>query len=201
MEPLWFPRFADIPGVTYAPSTQIDPSSLPGRGQRPEISRYSGIAPSLRWGNTSASPAKQFTPWNPPIESTEQLLVRIAQVLELPGEPSDYHFAIQSTAGALRSRTARAPALFDELERLCWLDLQLIQAVPEAVSVGEPEGERYFSILTITWLLQLYLREGQLLYAAQVASIAERFGQKGEMRQITIARERYAAVQAEDAAG
>lgn len=197
---LWYPRFAAIPGVAYATPVGLTPSTLPGYGQKPKIHRFDGMDPSLQWGNTSASPARQHeTGTDARTLPTERLLSHLAEVLELPGEPSDYHFAIQGVAGLLRRRTAGTPALYSELERLCWLDIQLIQAAPASVAIDSFTETQYVHIMTIEWLLQLYLNEGQLTDAVRVAGIAEHFEQGGYTKSVAAARARLAAVNDEDA--
>jgi hypothetical protein len=62
-----------------------------------------------------------------------RLLRNLAEALELPAEPVAYHFAIQSVITALRRRRGDGPAVFAEMERLCWLDVHLIRAFPAAV--------------------------------------------------------------------
>lgn len=197
MAALWYPRFSSIPGVVYETPAGVVPSRLPGYGQKPKIHRFAGMEPSLQWGNTSASPAMQRESGAEARRlSTEGLLIHLAEILELPGEPSDYHFAIQGVAGQLRSRTAASAALFGELERLCWLDVKLIQAAPAAVSIDAVADRQFVHIMTFDWLLQLYLNEGRLADAVQVADIAERFDQGGKA--IASARDRFAAVCGED---
>lgn len=177
-DPLWFPRLAAVPGVDYAPPAELDVSKLRRRTARPEISRYSDLPLTLWWGDTTESPASAHVLADARKATTARVLRNLAEVLELPGEPADYHFAIQGVVSQLRSRGGEGPRVFAELERLCWLDLQLIQAFPEAVTYDDPDdGPQHAHVTAFKTLLDLYLTEGALGDAARVLIIAERFGQ------------------------
>lgn len=125
------------------------------------------------------------------------MLANLAEVLELPGEPSHYHFAVQGAAGAVWSRRRKDPGAFATLERLYWLDLQLIQAVPSAVSDEHAGEQRFYQVAAFDRLLDMYLREGLLAEAERVADIAARFD-AGDQSRVQQARERAAAVAAEE---
>ena len=198
MNPVWFQRFGDIPGVRYETPAGLDMSRLPGHGKRPTVHEFAGLEPSLWWGNTSASPAHERAFTDHRSTPTGQLLDGLAKTLELPGEPADYHFAIQGTAELLGPRRREGPRIFAELERLCWLDLDLIQAVPAAVSFEHDGEQRFFAVLAFGLLLRLYLREGFLADALRVAEVAERFN-AGDIPGVLEARARAAALAAEDA--
>ncbi|MFJ5534096.1 hypothetical protein [Streptomyces sp. NPDC093261] len=167
-----------------------------GWGQRPRIERFQGREPSLWWGNTTQSPAQQHALQRTGDVSTAEVLVNLAEVLELPGQGSDYHYALQSTAAELRRRRQASPELFGEIERLCRLDLQLALAVPDAVSFAEGQ---FVYIGALDWLLEMYLTEGLLADALWVAEVADRVG-AGDRPRVRKARERAARVAAEDAA-
>ena len=53
----WYPRFGDVPGISYKTPAGLTVERLPGFGVSPEIRRYEGAPDSLEWGNTSQSPA------------------------------------------------------------------------------------------------------------------------------------------------
>ncbi|MGW1259998.1 hypothetical protein [Streptomyces sp. ICBB 8177] len=167
-----------------------------GWGQRPRIERFQGREPSLWWGNTTQSPAQQHALQRTEDVSTAEVLVNLAEVLELPGQASDYHYALQSTVAELRRRRQTSPELFGEIERLCRLDLQLALAVPDAVSFAEGQ---FVYIGAVDWLLEMYLTEGLLADALWVAEAAEHVG-AGDRPRVRKARERAARVAAEDAA-
>lgn len=199
-EPQWFPRFADVPGIHYSTPAGLNVSKLRGRGARPEIHRYPGLPPSLWWGDTSRSPAGEHLLEDASKAPTARVLRNLSEALELPGELSDYHFAIQGVVTLLWSRRAEEPGAFAELERLCWLDLQLVQAWSEAVTYEDRDGQRqFFAVTAFRVLLDLYLTEGALNEAARVLELADRFG-NGEIPSARRARERCSAFAAEDVA-
>lgn len=198
----WFRRFAEIPGVAYeAPG--FDRRRLKGHNAVPEVHTIDrdqdvpGPRQTLWWGSGSASPAhdRAFVDWN--AMPTAKVLRKVAEALEVPGQPTDYHFAIQGAATALWSRRRAEPEVLDEVERLCWLDIRLIQARPDAISDEyRPEGG-FHSVTAFKTLITLYEREGALREALEVATLAERFDQLGEKAEEL--RERLAVLEAEDA--
>ncbi len=197
-DPLWFPRLAAVPGVGYAPPAELDLTKLRRRNARPEVSRYPDLPPTLWWGDTTESPASAHVLDDARKATTARVLRNLAEVLELPGEPADYHFAIQGVVSQLRSRAGEGPHVFAELERLCWLDLQLIQACPDVVIYDHPDdGPQHAHVTAFKTLLDLYLTEGALGHAARVLPIAEWFGQANTPA-AEKARTRMAALAAED---
>jgi hypothetical protein len=201
MDPVWFRRFADIPGVRYQTPPALDLSRLKRRNAVPTVHRFEGLEPSLFWetsnGETSQAPAGEHALGDFRGVSIAGLRKNIAEVLELPGEPSDYHFALQSTAGELYGRRRDDPTVLDDVERLCLLDLQLVESCPFAVT-WEHEGQTsYFQVSAFSRLLRMYLTEGRVAEAVAVADIAERFDASG-LPDVAAARQRAAALAAED---
>src|SRR5260370_1949030 len=155
--PEWFRRFGEIPGVAYTPPEQIDRLSLAGRDEVREGQpcRFGGkLKETLSWppgdgsGGRSASPAhyRAFSTFpNPRNVPATAMLRNLYQGLELPGEPSDYHFLIQRAAEQLWRRRRNEPDLLGEVERLCWLDIGLVQARPNAASYVIPGPRRVHS--------------------------------------------------------
>lgn len=195
----WFHRFGDIPGVDYQTPPGIDPTKLPGYGMEPRLfaSDFGDHhLESLDWnyGDTmsSASPAQEWEAG--PGDSVEAVLTGCAQGLELPGEPSNYHFMIQGAIERLYKLRRQDSAALPELERLCWLDLALIEAWPRAVVQVDGDLTAY-SVLAFDHLIRLYETEGALHEAMDVANIAARFRQGAEHSQELA--ERIAAVDAE----
>jgi len=198
-DPRWFPRFGDVPGVSYATPANLDLSRLRHRHARPEVHRYPDMEPSLWWGDTSRAPAGDHVLDDPRSATTGRVLRNLGEALELPGEPSDYHFAIQGVTDLLWSRRAAEPAVFAELERLCWADAQLIDACPDTIRYEHRDGGlQYFRVTTFERLLTLYLTEGALADAARVLEVAERHG-NGDTTSAGRVRDRWAAFAAEDA--
>ena len=209
----WFTRMGDIPGIGYDPPVPVDRSKLQGHDVVARVARYEfdgRINESLRWGPADA-PDEDFGAGASPAHAvafggldaelaTSTLLKRLWEGLELPGQPSDYHFAVQGVAQALTSRRAREPEVLQWVEYLCLLDIRLVQACPEAVtsaSVDADQGARqFFGIPTFQSLIDLYTREGFLTEALNVARIAKRFEQ--DRAPVAELEERLAALRAED---
>jgi hypothetical protein len=202
MDPVWFRRFADIPGVRYQTPPVLDLSRLKRRNAVPTVHRFEGLEPSLFWetsnGGTSQAPAGEHALGDFRGVSLTGVRENIAEVLELPGQPSDYHFALQSTTGELYGRRRDDPTVLDDVERLCLLDLQLIESCPFAV-MWEREGQMtYFQVSAFSRLLRMYLTEGRVAEAVAVADIAERFDAGGLLLDVAAARQRAAVLAAED---
>ncbi len=198
----WFRRLADIPGVAYD-GAGIERRRLKGHDAVPEVHTYErdpdrpGPCETLWWGSGSASPAhdRAFVDWD--AMPTAKVLRSVAEALEVPGEPTDYHFAIQGAATALWNRRRAEPDVLDEVERLCRLDIRLIQARPDAVSDEYRSEGGFYSVTAFKTLISLCEREGALREALEVASVAERFGQQAEKAEEL--RGRLAVVEAEEA--
>ncbi len=182
----WFPRLADIPNIGYASSPGVNRPRLPGHGAKPrvEVSQSdSGRRESIWWpsrdGEGSASPVKQYLSRAPEIrdEPSEALIKRLREALELPGQPSDYHFAIQSCIEELWAWKRRRvePWLLGEIEQFCWIDIQLVEEMPHII-VFEYRGQQLYARVTaFDHLIQLYEREGFVEDALGVARRATRF--------------------------
>lgn len=187
--PEWFRRFGDIPGVDYEPSAQIDRSALAGCDDVPETRTFrSGgqVKETFSWpagdgsGGGSASPAhyRAFSAFPDTRKASAALLLRnVFEGLELPGQPPDYHFLIQSTAADLWDRCRRELELLDEVERLCRLDLALVRARPDAASDLIDGKRRFYAITSFSILIQLYENRGSLAVALKVAKLAADCGQ------------------------
>jgi hypothetical protein len=193
--PEWFRHFGEIPGVAYTPPEQIDRFSLAGRDDVPEVHTFLfdgklEETPSWPTGDGSrggsASPAhyRAFSTFPDPRNVPATAVLRnLYEGLELPGEPPDYHFLIQNAADELWRRRRNEPDLLGEVERLCWLDIGLVQARPDAAS-NVIDGQRRFYMITGFWLLiPLYEERGDLSDALKVAEIASGHGQCEDARQ------------------
>lgn len=198
----WFRRFGDIPGVTYDTPSGLDPKKLPGYGVVPEIHDFEFEGKSrltLSWpaksGGGSASPAHGRAFVDSREASSAEVLKNCFEGLELPGEPGDYHFLIQGCASALWGRRRQEPDVLNEVEKLCWLNIQLIQVRPDAVSDGFSDEPRFLHVSAFSILIDLYQREGFLREALDVAERAARYGQLDTRDRLA---ERIAAVENED---
>jgi hypothetical protein len=191
----WFQRFGDIPGVSYSTPASIDRRRLPGANARPQVHTFDGER-HLSWPggegsgvvSTSASPAHQRGGTDLAGISTAAALQHLGETLELPGEPTDYHFAIQSVLQALWKRRRTEPTVLMTVEQLAWLDLSLAQARPDAVSTDIHGERRFFAVLAFQYLITLYERDGALREALEVAELAVRYEQQQAKRDELVGR-------------
>ncbi len=150
---------------------------------------------------TSRSPAQDHA-WAADRDEidSEALRTRLWESLELPGEPSDYHFAIQSAAALLWRRKATEPDALCWCEYLFRLDIRLIESCPDAIRDRYAEDDEsrapYYQATAFNLLTSLYEREGFLVEALDVATVAARFGQ--EPSRMDEIRERLKMVRTED---
>lgn len=199
MAATWFERFGDIPAVQYSPLVTVSRSSLAGSRVRPTSVRDYDGKPALRWEDSigSKSPAWAYA-FEREISGLDEagLIRHISEALELPGEPADYHFAIQRVCEELWKRRKAHPDVLADLERLCWIDIALVQAVPSAVAIEGDRSRRFVTIRAFGYLSTLYEREGAWHEALAVAELAERYDQPGNRRDDLA--ERVAALSAEE---
>ena len=200
----WFRRLGDIPGVSYETPAGIDRERLPQANARPTIRTYDGER-YMSWPgeessdtiSTSSSPAHQRA-FGPELAglSTAAVLRHLSETLEVPGEPADYHFAIQHVLGVLWNRRRTEPDVLATVERLAWLDLDLAEARPDAVSFDMDGHRKFAAIQAFQVLITLYEREGALREALEVAELALRYDQQQAKREELVGR--LAAMEAEE---
>lgn len=198
----WYPRMGDIPGLDFA-SPDVDRSKLPGHDSRPEthVFEFDGERRESLWwrtgdGDTSGSPAQAHAHVEEPGRPAAEILRLLYEALELPGQPADYHFAIQSAAGLLWNRRRSEPGVLPKMEELCWLDIQLVEACPQAVSYEGNDGLTYYAITAFHSLISLYEREGFIEEALKVVERAKPFGRQVEGEQERL-EAKLAAIQSE----
>jgi hypothetical protein len=80
--------------------------------------------------------------------------------------PTDYHFAIQDTCGTIWASRREHPELLGDPERLCLLDIALLEAKPDSLRAND--GQMAL-ILTFELLVRLYQREGLYEKALEIA--------------------------------
>ena len=177
MERLWYPRIGDITGVTWECAAEIDPRRLRGHGVQPEIGSLADGHRYLTWpSGTSQSPASRHASHS--LKKSSAIVRRTLEALELPGEPLDYHFAIQHCTEALWKRRRDEPENLAVTERLAWLDIQLMEVRPQWAAIGD-DDDGFSHIRAFSLLMGMYLREGFLREALEVAERARPFGQCG----------------------
>ena len=185
-ETIWVRRLAELAGVGYVPPENIDKPRLQAGAAKPEICRYDFDGKehvSLSWttpqGSTSASPSSRwFSQYEPEEVGIGEFINYLYRGLELPGTPSDYHFAIQSAHTALWKRRSEDPAAVQAVEHLCLLDLALVEAYPDMLQLEYDAEVRYAAILAFERLIKLYERAGDIEAALDVARRAQLFGQE-----------------------
>ena len=206
----WYRCFGVIPGVSYATPAGIEVKSLPGYGRTPEVRHIEsksvpGYEPSSRfepfdilsWGDTSESPAAAHASFDSTNLSAAWIVERIAEVLELPGTASDYHFALAAAAEDLYMRRYFEPSAMSEAERLWLLDVDLIEARPDAFVYTDSDGTpNYYGFASLARLASVYSNEGYLREALALAEKAEAFGQERGQKEKLLTR--LAAIEAED---
>ena len=184
----WFARFGDIRGVEYVGRPEIDRSKLPGfastpsvrvvefDGKRRESLEWPGLEPSTY--STGRAPASEWMD-----RSTDRKLPLMVQILhealELPGQPADYHFAIQGCCDVLWNHRDEEPWILVEIENLCLLDIQLIESCPEAITFESVDNPGHYAyVKAFEFLIKMYVQEEYLQDALDVGRKAMVFHQQ-----------------------
>ncbi|WP_405504676.1 hypothetical protein [Streptomyces anulatus] len=107
----------------------------------------------------------------------EDLVVRVWEALELPGSAMDYHFVLQGAVERLWSTRGSYPAALELLEVFALLDLELMEAAPQAVSFDDTDPVSFVRVTSVPRLVGLLEREGAFTEALAVAKRLTRFGQ------------------------
>ncbi|MFF4576291.1 hypothetical protein [Streptomyces sp. NPDC001410] len=170
----WFERMAAIPGVRFTGSPGIAREALAEAHVRPQMSYASLMWPTAE-GSTSATPASRHVP----VEAIgADLVTRAWEALELPGEAMDYHFVLQGAVDRLWSGRRSYPDGLELLEVFALLDLELMEAAPQAVSFDTgPVPASFVHVTSVPRLVMLLEREGALTDALEVARRLAPFGQ------------------------
>ena len=167
----WFRRLADAPGLSYEGSVTVDRRRLTGHDFEPEVWEYKSEGKSrlvLEWptsegDSTSESPVYQrisdFDEDPTPREAQRWL----EETLELPGELSDYYYAIKVACRAIYERRREDPSLLEEVERLYQLDMELVESYPKSIEYESFHRQAYER------LVELYTGEGYFHEALEVA--------------------------------
>ena len=179
----WFPRLGDVPGVEYRSPLAVDRTRIPGHDVQPEVHAYTNIygEPDTvlhwGWGNSDWAPVRQHMEriFGDEGTSTERLLRRLWEALELPGEPVDYHWVLRPALERLWSRRLAEPDVLARVESLAWVDIRLVLAFPRECYVlvrpMDESGERYNRLAAFQTLIRLYVGEGFLRTALEVAEL------------------------------
>ena len=170
----WFERMAVIPGVRFTGSPGVVREALAEAHVRPQMSYVSLMWPTAE-GSTSATPASRHVPVE---ASGANLVTRVREALELPGEAMDYHFVLQGAVDRLWSGRRSYPDGLELLEVFALLDLELMEAAPQAVSFDTGAVPASFvHVTSVPRLVMLLEREGAFTDALEVARRLARFEQ------------------------
>jgi hypothetical protein len=201
----WYRRLAELPGLRYDGSSGVDRRRLRGRNAVPQVQKFRDFedrpSESLWWpasdgkGGGSASPAQQHGMDPQQDAPVSAVLRRVYETLELPGEPSDYHFALMGAYERLWARRREAAGLLEEVEKLCLLDVRLIEARPDIVTDERGGKTMFLRVPAFGRLIFMYEREGFLREALEVAELASRFDQ--EQQRLTDMHVRLARLEGE----
>ncbi|SFL67227.1 hypothetical protein SAMN05192584_1245 [Streptomyces pini] len=136
----------------------------------------------------------------PPDADGAELATKVWEALELPGSAMDYHFVLQGAVDRLWSSRRSYPGGLALLEVFALLDLELVEAAPQAVSFdGPPVPGTFVRIASVPRLVSLLEREGAFTEALALARRLARFGQGEDA--VTRLSEKIAAWEAEAAGG
>ncbi|AZM58163.1 MULTISPECIES: hypothetical protein [unclassified Streptomyces] len=162
----WFERMAAIPGVRFTGSPGVAREALAEAHVRPQMSYVSLMWPTAE-GSTSATPASRHVPVE---ASGADLVTRVWEALELPGGAMDYHFVLQGAVDRLWSGRRSYPDGLELLEVFALLDLELMEAAPQAVSFDTgPVPASFVHVTSVPRLVMLLEREGAFSDALEVA--------------------------------
>lgn len=126
-------------------------------------------------GRTSATPASRHVPFE---SRGAELVARVWEALELPGSAMDYHFVLQGAVDRLWSSRRSDPASLEQLEVFALLDLELMEAAPQAISFDAADSPAAFvRVSSVPRLIGLLEREGAFTDALTLARRLARFGQ------------------------
>jgi len=180
----WFRRLADAPGLSYEGSPTVDRRRLTGHDFEPEVLEFELKGESrltLEWptpdgDSTSESPVYQRISSFNEDPTPREALRWLEETLELPGELSDYYYAIQVACRAIYEGRREDPSLLKEVERLNQLDIELVESYPKRVGF-EPERSSSTYLFAYERLVELYAGEGYFHEALEVAERGLRMSQ------------------------
>lgn len=214
---VWYRRLAEVPGVDYAPPSNIDRRKLPGVSASPQLEKFFFDGKphiSAWWGSTTASPAAQHGDSDQARRRSyneadlQQRLQHVYEALELPGTAQDYHYKLLNACELLWASREVASWALNEVERLSLLDIQLVETHPS--DPGTDMDMREVSQPAYWRLGMMYQREGYLLEAAEIAERGGRFVRRnpqsrddldpaaGYLKLASDLRDRIATIEARD---
>jgi hypothetical protein len=138
-----FDRLNDIPGVRWDGPLAHDPAAVDAL--RRSVQRIDGgwaytVGGDVSW--TSQSPASRRAgdmvgPGGSVRPLPGTVLAVLAEVVQLPGSPRDYYYAIATAVEVLNEAVVDDPRLYDDIHRLVMVQLDLVRARPDTVVQAE----------------------------------------------------------------
>lgn len=169
---IWYRRLAEVPGANYAGSLAVNRSQLPFVNCVPELA-YG----SLRWPSADGISRSPAASHRCDTQDTPGEVVKATQeALELPGEPRDYHFRVLGCIENLWRRRREDFSLLDQIEWFCWVDVQLVEAVPRVLKFGDGDHD-WARAPAFGHLVRLREQEGFVREALEVVERGQRLGQ------------------------
>ncbi|MCA2187209.1 hypothetical protein [Nonomuraea cavernae] len=167
---------AEVKGVGFSGSPDVDRSRLPETHIRPSKTDYGGISWPIANGSTSESPASARAFADMRDMDIPSLIRWVWEGLEIPGTVSDYHFLLQSAIARLWSARASDPSGLRFLEVFADLDLRLIEAAPRPFLIDEDDTSKgYFHFSGVATWVTLLQTEGALREALAINRRLQRF--------------------------
>jgi hypothetical protein len=173
---VWFDRMGDIPGIQFRGSPGIERSRLPEANMRPST-EYGYLQWPTSGGMTSASPAHRHAFVDMGSMNPDALVHWVWEGLEVPGLPSDYHFLLQGAVDRLWAARASYPVGLQHVETFAYVDLALLEAVPQIALVDSARpAQGFLRISSLSIVLTLLEQEGAVREALALSRRAQRFG-------------------------
>jgi hypothetical protein len=144
-------------------------------------------------GTTSASPAHRLAFSLASEQSSVGIRVDALAALELPGQPMDYHFAMQGAADLLWKRRRKSPSTFPSSSGSAGSTSASSRSIPEWFKIA-PSRDEYLAISAFQRLVGVYEVEG---FLRDALAAAERFARFRPSVDLTDLRTRVARLDAE----
>lgn len=181
----WYERIGNIPHFDHRSPFHIDRESLEDHDLQPVPETLNYQLGQVMWARPGSEPRlAPVTAFYRTLYADERpyepVVRRLFEVLELPGEPIEYHRAIGEVLTRLDESNESVYCEYADLltEFLCWLDIRLLLACKEEMTFDDRSEPTTPVTAAFSILIVRYLDEGWLAGAIEVAEAAERFGQE-----------------------
>lgn len=160
----WFSSLGTIPGIQVPPLGEADF----GAGRLPKTK---GPPPAIAVGKSPAWHVAFKTNWNE--LSPMAVAGAVESALEMPGEAGDYYFVMLSATEALWTHRAEHPWFRFYIERLCRLQIQVLEVKPADLKLGVD----FNTTVAFPRLARLLEEDGRLSEAIGVAVLGTTYGE------------------------